>query len=355
MRDLPLISVVVPVYNVREYLPQCLDSLLGESSRQDVPLEVIAVDDASADGSGALLDERSAADPRLTVIHLASNGGPGNARNTGLAAANGEYVWFVDGDDLLPPGALDAVASRLRADHPDVLLLDYEDLHPDGTTSPSPGVAVLRAAPAGSFTLAEAPQVVTLTMTAWSRLFRREFLVKLGEPFRPGIHEDIPVTCAALLSGSLSALASVCYRYRRSRTGSFMATTSTAHMAVFSAYEEVLGLLRERVAAADPVATAAVQSAMFERAIWHYTAVLQTTGPGIGPAGRPGLVPRSERKRFFERMHADFLRYRPTGYQLPSGARGAKFRLVERDAYRTYEMLEPLNKLRIALRGSSAG
>lgn len=362
----PLISVVLPVYGVRDYLPACLDSLLGQPDagtgrpRPDPAgqaIEVIAVDDASPDGSGAVLDDRAGIDQRLTVIHLETNRGPGNARNVGLARAAGEYVWFVDGDDAIPSGAIAELAAALERDRPDVLLIDYEDRYPDGGTGPSPGTALLRSAPAGTFALADAPHLVGLTMTAWSKLFRREFLVGLREPFRAGIHEDIPVTCAALLAGRLAVLDRVCYSYRRSRAGSFMATTSSTHWGVFGAYAEVLDLVGKLSESGDPVATPAVRQAIFERAIWHFTTVLQTTGLGIGPAGRPGLVPRSERRRFFEQMHADFLRYRPAGYRLPPGARGAKFRLIERDAYWTYELLEPLNKLRVAavrwLRGAA--
>ena len=89
-----------------------------------------------------------------------------------------------------------------------------------------------------------------------------------------------------------------------------------------------------------------VRAAVFERAIWHYTTVLQATGPGIGPGG---LVPRPVRREFFARMHADFVRYRPPGYRHPPGARGIKFRLVERNAYWTYSVLEPVNELRVLL------
>src|SRR5690242_14931853 len=89
----PLISVIVPVYGVREFLPACLDSVLQQPGwpAGDTPsVEVIAVDDASQDGSGELLDERASRDTRLTVVRLARTGGPGNARNTGLARATGE-------------------------------------------------------------------------------------------------------------------------------------------------------------------------------------------------------------------------------------------------------------------------
>jgi CDP-glycerol glycerophosphotransferase len=129
---------------------------------------------------------------------------------------------------------------------------------------------------------------------------------------------------------------------------------------VFSAYEEVLGKVRKLAESGDPVATPAVQHAVFERAIWHYSTVFQATSfraasrwtgkRGTGRPGRSGLVPRRERRRFFERMHADFVRFRPDGYRLPAGARGAKFRLIERDAYRAYLLLEPLNKIRVAAR-----
>lgn len=338
-----LISVVVPVYGVRQYLGECLDSILGEPA----DLEVIAVDDASPDGSGELLDQRARADARLRVVHLERNGGRGNARNAGLSHARGQYVWFVDGDDKLPPGALGNVSARLALDQPDVLLIDYAELRPDGQLRHSTGGELLAGAPAGMFTLAQAPQLINLTMTAWSKLLRREFLVALDEPFRPGIHEDIPVTCAALFAGRLGAFGKVCYWYRTGRPGAAM-TGSAGQDAVFSAYHEVLQMLAKLTEAADPVATAAVRSAVFERAIWHYAAVLGTSGPGIGPVGAGGLVRRADRKRFFHRMHAEFLSCRPDGYQLPPGPRGAKLRLIERDAYLTYELLEPLNKLRVA-------
>jgi CDP-glycerol glycerophosphotransferase len=314
--------------------------------------EVIAVDDASPDGSGELLDQVAARDARLKVVHLDSRLGPGNARNVGLGLATGSYVWFVDGDDVIAAGAAKAVTDRLAEVSPDVLLIGYLNLLPDGTTAPSQDDGPLRSAPSGEFGLADAPDVIDLTMTAWSKVFRREFLVGLGASFRGGIHEDIPVSCAALLNGQLSALDRPCYLYRRSRPGSFMATTSTDHLAVFRSYEEVFAMLHKLVAAADPVATPAVQAAVFERAINHYFAVLATTGLGLGRFGQPGLVPRRERRRFFERIHADFLRYAPPGYRPPPGPRGFKFRLIKRRFYLAYELLEPVNKLRVEIRAS---
>jgi CDP-glycerol glycerophosphotransferase len=342
------ISVVVPVHGVAEFLPCCLDSLLADA---DPDLEVIAVDDASRDDAAQILARRAAADPRLRVISLDRNRGQGYARNVGLEAAAGDYVWFVDGDDALADGALAAVSGTLATVKPDVLLIDWETWHSGtGRTEPNPGRALLRAVPRGGSTLAEQPGLINLTMTAWSKLYRRDFLRNLGVGFAAGIHEDIAVTCAALLSADLiAAVDQVCYRYRR-RPGSAMTTTSRQHVAVFDAYQRVFDLLAQRDTAGQRVSDA-VRAAVFERAIWHYSTVLETTGPGVGRFGLPGLVPRRDRRRFFRRMHQDFVRYRPAGYRHPPGPRGAKLRLVERDAYLSYSLLEPLNQARVAVRG----
>ncbi len=82
---------------------------------------------------------------------------------------------------------------------------------------------------------------------------------------------------------------------------------------------------------------------MFERAIWHYATVL-----GGGRLG--GLVPPPRRREFFARMHEEFAARCPPGYRLPPGARGLKFRLIQRGAYRAYAALEPVNRLRVAVR-----
>jgi CDP-glycerol glycerophosphotransferase len=215
-----------------------------------------------------------------------------------------------------------------------------------GRTVPGPGGDVLARVPAAGGTLEGQPELIGLSMTSWSKLLRREFLARLGVGFGPGIHEDVIVTCAALLAAeSAGAVTRPCYRYRRDRPGQFMGTAGPAHLGIFEAYRQVFDLLAARAAAGTP-ASAAVRAAIFERAIWHYTTVFQATGawPGGG-----SLVPRAARRAFFARMHADFMARRPPGYRRPPGARGLKFALIERDAYLAYVALEPLNKLRVAV------
>jgi len=329
---MPLISVVIPVHGVEDYLDRCLDSVLGPAADPEglEDIEVIAIDDASPDRCGAILAARR--DPRLRVISTPAALGPGAARDLGTKEATGEYVWFVDGDDELAEGALPAVAESL--------IVDFESLYPDGTTSPSGGARYL-GGPAVT-TLADHPGLIHLTMTAWSKVFRRDFLAGLGISFGssgPAPHEDVPVSTMALLTaGKIGVLNRVCYRYRRARRGSFLAAASDGNFNIFRSYQQIFNLLSERSTVSAPDIPG-VRAAIFERAIWHYTTLLP-------------LVPRRRRREFFHRMSVDFRRWRPEGTGFPPGLRGLKFRLVARDAYRTYSFLDPLNRLRVALRAS---
>ncbi|MCQ4083139.1 bifunctional glycosyltransferase family 2 protein/CDP-glycerol:glycerophosphate glycerophosphotransferase [Streptomyces sp. RB6PN25] len=326
------ISIVLPVYGVEEYLPQCLDSLLGQSFAD---VEVVAVDDCSPDGCGAILDEYAARDARLRVVHLEQNVGLGQARNEGLARARGEYIWFVDSDDWLADGALAAVAERLERSRPDVLVVDFALAYPDGGTERDVRAHLFRDAPE-SFTLAERPGVLDLIMTAWSRVVRREFLAGLDVGFGRGYYEDISVTYPVLMAARrLSLLDRVCYYYRRGREGAITNTASPKHFDLFGQYEQIFDFVdREEETAGQ------FRTAVFDRTVRHATTVLAT----------PGLVPADRRREFFRRASEHFRRFRPQGYSCPSGLRGLQYRLVERDAFPAYAALEPVNRLRLALR-----
>ena len=97
------ISVVVPIYNVKPWLSECVNSILEQEI--DVPFEVLLVDDGSTDGCAEVCDAFAAKDPRVKVIHQ-ENGGLSAARNTGIDAAQGRYYAFVDADDRICPGFL---------------------------------------------------------------------------------------------------------------------------------------------------------------------------------------------------------------------------------------------------------
>ena len=104
-----VVSVVIPAYNAAGVLSQCVSSVLAQ---EGVEVEVVIVDDGSADDTLAVATGLAEADPRVRVVSK-PNGGVSSARNAGLDAATGEVVVFVDADDALVPGALASVCSRI--------------------------------------------------------------------------------------------------------------------------------------------------------------------------------------------------------------------------------------------------
>ena len=99
MNQNPRISVIVPVYNVEQYLPRCVESILAQTYEN---LEILLVDDGTKDNSGAICDAYARQDARVKAIHK-KNGGLSSARNAGIDASTGEYLSFVDSDDWIEP------------------------------------------------------------------------------------------------------------------------------------------------------------------------------------------------------------------------------------------------------------
>lgn len=114
----PLVSIIVPVYNVEKYLRECVDSILAQTYRN---LEVLLIDDGSPDRSGAICDEYAAADPRVRVIHQA-NAGAATARNTGLNIAAGELISFIDSDDFIAENMIEIMADHMRREQADLVI-----------------------------------------------------------------------------------------------------------------------------------------------------------------------------------------------------------------------------------------
>lgn len=116
------ISVVIPVYNVKPYLCECLDSVVNQTFTD---LEIIIVDDGSTDGSGKICDEYAKKDSRIQVIHK-ENGGLGNARNVGMDAANGKYIVFLDSDDYWDLSAMERLFYEAEKNSVQVLVFSAE-------------------------------------------------------------------------------------------------------------------------------------------------------------------------------------------------------------------------------------
>ncbi|MFC0507713.1 bifunctional glycosyltransferase/CDP-glycerol:glycerophosphate glycerophosphotransferase [Micromonospora costi] len=333
-----LISFVVPAFRVQGYLRECLDSILGQPFTD---LEVIGVDDCSPDDSGEIFDEYAARDRRVRPIRLGENVGLGPARNVGLDRTTGEYVWFVDGDDWLAPDCLAAVAERLQATRPDVLLVDHVRTHWNDTATRSAMREVFPEPPGeDTFRLRDRPEAMRLLHTAWNRVVRRQFLLDLGLRFEPGWYEDVPFSYPVLMAADrIGVLDRVCVNYRQRRTGAITRTRGERHFEVFPQWHRVFQLMDRWGPRVDEL-----RPAVFERMIWHYLTVLGN-GQRIAPELRPA---------FFAQITADYARWLPPdGYPAPPGVEGLKHRLVAGGRWRTFSALRTANRARDAARRSA--
>ncbi|MGW7416164.1 CDP-glycerol glycerophosphotransferase family protein [Streptomyces sp. NPDC054863] len=290
---MPRFSVIVPAYQVQEYLEECLDSVLAQSFDD---LELIAVDDCSPDACGDLIDEYAARDPRVHAVHLTENGGLGNARNVGLELARGDYLLFLDSDDTLTPGALQSISDRLKeSDSPDVLVFDYARTFWTGEAERNQLSAELHEKGPASFALADRPGLLRVLMVAWNKAYSREFVERQGFAFPSGYYEDTPWTYPVLMAASsISTLDEVCVHYRQRRQGSILSTTSRKHFDLFDQYDRVFAFLdsRPELAGWRPV--------IYRRMIDHFGTVFT----------RPGRLPKGCRAEFFRRARAHCRQYR---------------------------------------------
>ncbi len=117
----PKITAIVPAYNIAGYLADCIESLLQQALEE---MEIILINDGSTDETGRICDGFARREPRIRVIHQ-ENQGLSAARNAGLAAARGEYISFVDGDDRLQPGAYARLWTAVQAHRPDVVRFGF--------------------------------------------------------------------------------------------------------------------------------------------------------------------------------------------------------------------------------------
>ena len=129
--DNKLISVIIPIYNRAEYLDKCIGSVLEQ---KDVNTEVILVDDGSTDASAQICDKYATEHDNITAIHN-TNHGVAHARNCGLDAARGDYIFFLDSDDSIEPGCLFLMLNLLKNSDADFCVGKLDEYNNDGTLS----------------------------------------------------------------------------------------------------------------------------------------------------------------------------------------------------------------------------
>lgn len=226
----PVLSIVVPVYNVGNFLDDCIESVVkqdlnGRSVSDSV--EVILVDDGSTDNSADLCDKWAATYPWIKSLHK-SNGGVSSAKNYGIRAASGEYLQFLDADDELLPSCLDAVLSCINDSSPDVVVIPFLFLSEDGSD-----IRIAEKCSSyetfGCLSRNEALKEMfeeRLLCYSWSFIVRRCYF-DAGIQFPDGrLLEDISTTYRFLLKASrVEVIQKPQYLYR-TRGGSICATRS---------------------------------------------------------------------------------------------------------------------------------
>ena len=125
--DEKLVSVIIPAYNIEDYIGRCLDSIISQTYKN---LEIIVVDDGSRDYTGEILDNYAKKDRRIKVIHK-ENGGVSSARNKGIEAAEGDYIGFIDGDDLIESEMYKTLVDLLEEENADIAHCGYQMVFPD--------------------------------------------------------------------------------------------------------------------------------------------------------------------------------------------------------------------------------
>ena len=212
----PLVSVVVPVYNVEKYLASCLDSILNQDYQN---IEVICVNDGSTDCSLGVLQKYQREDERIVIVNQ-SNQGLAAARNTGLMNAKGDFVLFVDSDDWLNRSAISLSLAFCEKQEVDLVCFGVRCCCDDGNVRI--GTKYLK----NEILIPDKSWLTAISVTAWSKLYRASFLKKNSLRFPAGLfYEDNPfywecVSCARMWG----VWKEILYNYR-TRAQSIMADT----------------------------------------------------------------------------------------------------------------------------------
>ena len=191
----PLVSIIIPVYNVEKYLDKCIASVVGQTYQN---LQIILVDDGSTDRSPAICDDWKERDSRITVVHQ-PNGGLSRARNAGLKLATGEFVGFVDSDDWIEPNMFETLLSALLETNADIAVGGFEGFTED---SKSITYAQPKSSERSLYSTEETLKRLLLLRGfirnfVWNKLYKRTVLSDIAFP-EGRLYEDVTWTAQVI-------------------------------------------------------------------------------------------------------------------------------------------------------------
>lgn len=213
------VSIIVPVYNVERYLPACLDSLLFSQGKN---LEVIAVDDCSLDSSAVILSKYKEKSSLLKVIRHPDNQGVSAARNSGIAAASGKYILFVDADDSLEDGAVERLKDAVTLSDADIVMFLHKCVNETGEV-----LSVSCESENVTYNLKDKTDQIRAfdsfigSLMAWNGFFKRETIANLQFSSYPNGEDVLFGVQAFCLAGKIQKISLPLYNYlQRSESAS---------------------------------------------------------------------------------------------------------------------------------------
>lgn len=230
----PIISIIVPVYNAEYYLHRCMDSILSQTFRN---YEIILIDDGSTDGSGKICNEYAAADSRIIVIHQ-KNQGQSVARNSGIQRANGEWIHFVDSDDVIHPQMLELLYKAVKETSANMAVcrkVEDESVPDSFFEQKNTSVEVLTNEETTFLDFLKDGQYY---WTIWAKLIKKSIVLK--HPFAPGkYYEDNAVVCKWIYDSSrIAVVPEMLYFYQINLNGTTKGKFSMKYFDFLWALEE---------------------------------------------------------------------------------------------------------------------
>ena len=259
----PLVGVVIPAWGVEEWLDDCIRSLLAQTHTR---WEAVIVDDGSIDRTGEIADEWARRDVRISVVHTV-NGGLGAARNLGAHQVRGDYLAFLDSDDVLPPTAYADLLAALEGSGSDFATGSIVRWEGGALTEP-PWMRRLHQ-PLRAARIEQRPEVLG-DVFAWNKLWRRSFWDASGLAWPEGVrYEDQPTTTRAFLAGTFDVVDEVVYHWRI-RSGSITQTRASSVQDLSDRWETK----RQSLASVRAHGSAEVEQVFVDRVLagdlWRY-------------------------------------------------------------------------------------
>ena len=244
---MPLVSVIIPVYNVEKYLRQCLDSVTAQTLSD---IEIICVNDSSTDGSLSILEEYAEKDDRIRVV-TQKNGGAGAARNRGLSMASGKYLSFLDSDDFFEPDMLELAYRKAEEDRADFVVFNSNQYYTDKEKFVEVAwtLRVKEIPPYTPFSHRQMTDNIFKVFVgwAWDKLYNREFVMKNHLLFQEQrtSNDMYFVFSAVAIAKRISVVNKVLAHQRRDAKDSLSKTIENSWFCFYDALMALRGRLQE--------------------------------------------------------------------------------------------------------------